>query len=242
MKKGYGVFGTAYEIMLRNDLHDLNSIDHKLIREMILLEPNSYQNLYSVQSVVPDMKEHELYDFAQSLRGSNDSVSIQNILTYTSKIAADYTIPFEEMRFGGTEYEILNRGTDWCADMARVAVVLLNCLGIPARILHLVNSEKAYYGHVIVEAYYEGKFGVIDPLYGYCFYEGEPLDAYTLMNEPNHLKDYDSEYKGYFKKIAISEYDPVNPDNDYSISGVNEYTQTILRTAHNGRWIMGEDK
>ena len=44
---------------------------------------------------------------------------------------------------------------------------------------------------MIVEAFYEGKFGVIDPIYGYCFYEGEPLDAYTLMCErlyPNAIE------------------------------------------------------
>lgn len=242
MKKGYGVFGKAYETMLRNDLHDLNSIDHKLIREMILLEPDSYPILYGAHPVAPDMRAHDLYDFAQSFRGSEDPVSIQNILAYTSKIANDFSLLFEEMQFGGKEQEILNRSTDWCADMARVAVVLLNCLGIPARILHLANLEKAYNGHVIVEAFYEGKFGVIDPLYGYCFYEGEPLDAYTLMSETAHLKDYDAEYRDLFRKIAISEYDPLDTDNDYSISSVNDYYRTLLSTAHNGRWLMGEDE
>ena len=242
MKRGYGVFGKAYEIMLRNDLHDLNSVDHKLIREMILLEPDSYIILYGVHPAAPDMKAHDLYDFAQSFRGSRDFVSIQNILVYTSKIANDYSLSFEEMQFGGTEQEILNRGTDWCADMARVAVVLLNCLGIPARILHLANLEKAYNAHVIVEAFYEGKFGVVDPLYGYFFYEGEPLDAYTLMNEPDYLKDYDMEYRNLFRKIAISEYDPLDTDNDYSISSVNDYYRTLLSTVHNGRWLMGEDE
>lgn len=73
MKKGYSVFGKAYEIMLRNDLHDLNSIDHKLIREMILLEVDSYPILYGVRPTAPDMKAHNLYDFAQSFRGGKDN-------------------------------------------------------------------------------------------------------------------------------------------------------------------------
>lgn len=241
MKKGYGVFGKAYEIMQRNDVHDLKSIDHKFMREMILLEPDSYQFLYGVHPTAPDMTEHDLYDFAQSFRGIQDSASIRNILAYTAKIASDFSLPFEEMEFGGTEREILNRGTDWCADLARVAVVLLNCLGIPARIVHLVNPEKAYNGHVIVEAFYEGKFGVIDPLYGYCFYENNPLDAYTLMNEPAHLQDYEADYRDLFRNIAINEYNPMDPDNDYSTSRVNDYTRTLLSTAHNGKWLMGED-
>ena len=89
MKKGYGVFGKAYEIMLRNDLHDPNSIDHKLMREMILLEPDSYPALYGGLPAAPDMKGHALYGFAQSFQGDADSASIRNILTHTSKIAAD---------------------------------------------------------------------------------------------------------------------------------------------------------
>ncbi len=46
MKKGYDVFGPAYGVMLRNDLHALESIDHKFMREMILLEEESYDFLY----------------------------------------------------------------------------------------------------------------------------------------------------------------------------------------------------
>ena len=31
MKQGYGVFGKAYEVMLRSDLHAPGSIDHQLM-------------------------------------------------------------------------------------------------------------------------------------------------------------------------------------------------------------------
>ena len=34
MKKGYGVFGKAYEVMFRNDMHDEDSIDHYILRNM----------------------------------------------------------------------------------------------------------------------------------------------------------------------------------------------------------------
>lgn len=41
MKHGYDIFGKAYGVMMRNDLHDINSIDHKFMREMILLDDES---------------------------------------------------------------------------------------------------------------------------------------------------------------------------------------------------------
>ena len=44
--KGYDVFGEAYGYMLRNDLHDINSIEHKLMQEQIKLDSVSEPFLY----------------------------------------------------------------------------------------------------------------------------------------------------------------------------------------------------
>ena len=46
MKQGYGIFGKAYEIMYRNDLHAKTSIDHSFLRDMILLNEESEEYLY----------------------------------------------------------------------------------------------------------------------------------------------------------------------------------------------------
>lgn len=54
MKKGYLVFGHEYSVMLKNDLHDGNSIDHKFLQEMILLDEESRHFLY--HSGVPEQE------------------------------------------------------------------------------------------------------------------------------------------------------------------------------------------
>lgn len=241
MKKGYDVFGPAYGVMLRNDLHALESIDHKFMREMILLDEESRDFLYQTAPVRIKMEAHELYSFAKRFKGNDDRQTMEHILRYTAKIASDYQTAFENMKFGGTEREILERGTDWCADMARVGAVLLQCNGIPARIVHLVNLEKAYNGHVVTEAFYEGKYGVGDFLYGYSFYDKRPLDAYDLMCRKRYLEGYPEEYASLYAAAAINEYDPMG-DNDYTVSLPNQYTIRIIETEHNGKWFMGEDK
>ena len=124
--------------------------------------------------------------------------------------------------------------------MARVVVVLLGCIGIPARVLYLADPERAYHGHSAVEAFYDGKYGAADPIYGYTFYDGGPLDAYTLMHEPQHLKHLPEEYRSLFQCIAVSRYDPMDPSNDYSVSAVNAYYRTVLTREHHGHWMMGE--
>ena len=44
-QRGYSVFGKEYEQMLRHDLHAENSIDHQLLRRMVLLDAVSYTHL-----------------------------------------------------------------------------------------------------------------------------------------------------------------------------------------------------
>lgn len=241
MKNGYDIFGKAYGVMMRNDLHDINSIDHKFMREMILLDDESRAFLYDNKPKPIDMRNHELYSFAKQFKGINDRQTIENVLSYAADIAKNCHDEFSEMKFGGTEKEILDRGTDWCADLARVGVVLLACNDIPARIVHLVNLEKAYNGHVVVEAFYEGKYGLCDFLYGYNFYENEPLDAYALMHCRRYLNDYSENYAGLYSAVAINEYDPMDKNNNYAISIPNQYTMNLIYTDHNDKWIMGED-
>lgn len=240
MKQGYDVFGPAYGVMMRNDLHALESIDHKFMREMILLDGGSREFLYRAAPAKINMEGHELYRFAMRFRENRERRTIGKALRFTAEIAADYQTAFEDMKFGGTEKEILDRGTDWCADLARVGAVLLQCNGIPARIIHLANLNKAYHGHVVTEAYYEGKYGVCDFLYGYCFYDGQPLDAYDLMCHKQYLEGCPEDYASLYSAAAISEYDPMG-DNDYTVSLPNQYTTNIINTDHGGKWFMGED-
>ena len=78
MKRGYDVFGKAYGTMLRNDLHDIHSVDHKFMKEMVYLEDESYDFLYNGKPEKIDMANHELYIFAQQFKGVNDKQTIIN--------------------------------------------------------------------------------------------------------------------------------------------------------------------
>ncbi|MDO4712066.1 MAG: hypothetical protein Q4A75_08820 [Peptostreptococcaceae bacterium] len=241
MRFGYDIFGKEYGIMLRNDLHHINSIDHKFLKEMCLLDDESHKFLYG-NVFHNDLRDHELYNFSQQFKGTNDFNTVINVLKFTSDIALNYNIDFNEMLFGGTEKEILERGTDWCADMSRLGAVILQSLGIPCRILHIADKNRAYYAHVVNEAYYDGKYGVIDFIFGYQFYDNKPISAKDILNDSSLLKDFPEDYTAMYSLIAISEYDPMDVNNNYLISKPNEYTLNIMNTNHNGKWIMGEDK
>ncbi|MBQ8598804.1 MAG: hypothetical protein IJ411_01625 [Oscillospiraceae bacterium] len=243
MKQGYDVFGEAYAVMLRKDLHHSASIDHELMRNMILLDPESVSALYSKAPDLPKgIVQHPLYNWAQQFRRSSAEDSVRKALAYVSTLAEQYTVPFEEMHFGGTEQQILQRGSDWCADLARVGLVLLNCLEIPARILHLADTSRAYWGHVVCEAYLNGRWAVCDFVHGFFL----PYSGWELHRErekiPALLGEERNWYAGYFRAVAVSDYDPMDERNDYSISEPNEYYLTMMRLDQNGQWLMGEEQ
>ncbi len=241
MQVGYDVFGKAYGVMLRNDLHSVASIDHHFLRTMVLLDDESYAVLYKNEPHRFDMSEHELYDLSQRFMKETAHDTIDAVLKFTNDMAMGYNASFEDMLFGGTEKQILERGTDWCADMARVCCVILKCLNIPCRILHVVNLRKAYNGHVVCEAFYENGYGVIDPIYGYRFYKDRPISGYDVLKNRHAFSIGDDSYMDLYGAIAINEYDPLDEKNDYSVARPNAYYLKIIGSAHHDQWFLGEE-
>ena len=239
--KGYDVFGKEYGCMLRNDLHDIHSIEHKLMQEMVRLDSISEPFLYGGHQISYPMENNILYSFAQRFKRDNDLESIKSLIHYTSQIATNYNTPLDEMYFGGTEKEILDRGTDWCFDLARLAAVILDCLGMTSRFVFVANPDKAYHGHVLIEVYYNNSWGVVDPLYGYVFYDNTPISAKDIYHS-SVLQELNEEYKNMFKQVAIVDYNPNDEENKYIISKCNKYTLTLNSIVQDGTWKLGEDK
>ena len=239
--QGYDVFGKAYGYMLRNDLHDINSIEHKLMQEQIRLDSISEPFLYGGYQISYPLENHEIYLFSQQFKTFNELDSIKLLIKYTNNIASNYNVPLEKMFFGGKEKEILDRGTDWCFDLARLAAVILDCIGLTSRFVFVADPNKAYHGHVLLEVYYDNSWGVVDPLYGYVFYETKPISAKEILFS-SQLQKMDEDYKNMFKQIAIAEYNPNDSDNKYIVSRCNEYTYKLNKIKQNGTWLLGEDK
>ena len=95
--KGYDVFGKEYGCMFRNDLHDINSIEHKLMQEMVRLDSISEPFLYGGYQISYPMENNILYSFAQRFKRDNDLESIKSLIHYTSQIATNYNTPLDEM-------------------------------------------------------------------------------------------------------------------------------------------------
>lgn len=252
MKQGFDVFNKAYGVMFRNDLHDKQSVDYQIVKNMILLDASSEGFLYDEKKYIinPTIKNHELYEFSKKLKGSTVLESIQNVVCFTKNIVSNFNVPFEAMLFGGTEKEIINRGTDWCADISRVGCALLQCLNIPSRMIILANTSKAYHGHTICEAIIDHQFMMCDFTYGTYGFLDKPYAVKSLLNDNKSLiniykkevlSDIDLTYiVGLYDKAAFCDYD-VTKNHRFLTSKPNEYYLRMMKLKHDGTWKLEEN-
>jgi len=259
--QGLGQFGPAYKVMLENDSHAPGSIDRILMENMVLLCSETVDYVYneytSIRSFYQKGTRPELEQCIEKavLGCHSDEEHIEAIARFTSGLQKKASDDLDLMQVGGTEEEIIARGSDWCADVARVGCALCQVAGFPARIISLVDSEKAYSGHVIMEVYRAKVWGAVDPLTNviYRHPEGKPASTWDLMNN-SRLIEYHSRgdstlytTPGQFRRAAISNYFVWHwKKYNYTVNKINNYYRSILEMSNKGwpgglRWLHGEE-
>ena len=165
--------------MLAGDAHAPGSVDRVLSQRMIRLDPATADYLYG--SYTPTTLRYrpgsrpELERFLRAATaGATDPEEIvDGIARWCADIAeAADDLSLDDLRMGGAEEAIVERGTDWCTDMSRVGCVLCQVAGLPARLVCLFNTTAAYSGHVIVEVLRQGRWGCVDVVNGVVYRHG----------------------------------------------------------------------
>lgn len=258
--QGPDQFGPAYKTMLENDTHAPGSIDRVLMEKMIRLCSETADYLYNeytpTRSCYQQDVRPELERYVETVLDCHSNEErIEAITRFTSGLGEKAEADLALMRVGGTEEEIIARGSDWCTDVARVGCALCQVVGFPARMVYLVDTAKAYSGHVIIEVYRAEVWGAVDPLTDviYCHTGGKPASTWDLMRLPRlierHSRDKPSPYVtvGQFRRAAISNYFVWRwGQYNYAVSEVNDYYRSILEMSAQGwpgglRWLYGED-
>lgn len=258
--QGLGQFGPAYKSMLENDAHAPGSVDRILGKNMVRLCSDTANYLYSeytpTRSLYRKGSHPELEQYVEKaiLSCHSDEERIEAIARFTANLQEKADDDLDTMLVGGTEEEIIARGSDWCADVARVACALYQIAGFPARIVCLIDTEKAYSGHVITEVCRDKVWGAVDPLINvrYRHSNRRPASTWDLMKNPyfieRHWKGESTSYTrvGQFREAAISNYFVwCWRQYDYTVSKINDYYRSILDMADQGwpgglRWLHGE--
>lgn len=249
MKKGIGIFGKQYEIGYKNDIHADGSVDRVLFEQMIRLDNDSVEYLYNSYTDLFNRYKsgNRAYfeNIVSTLKGQTDVNTVDNIISYCKNIVENCDTETEDFIFGGTEEEIVKRGTYWCTDIARVACIMFQIAGFPSRIIITANTKFAYCGHIVTEVYYNGKWGVTDPTNGVVIrhHDGVPASAWEIHQNPDITNQMGEQYES----VGISNY-YIDERNKYiyETSKVNDYYREILKHSDEKwaggiRWIHDED-
>ena len=257
---GPKAFGRAYRIMLDNDPHAPGSADHEIVASMIRLCDETAGYLYDgYTSRSIDYAEGTRPGLERSCAEAGSTASgpehrVAAIADLTRGLAGKSpAVGLSAMRFGGTEEQIIERGSDWCADVARVGCALNQVAGFPCRMVYLFDLHAAYSGHVIVEVHRSGKWGAVDSMCGVVYRTGDggPATTWELMNDADLVKRHAGPGAWYtkpeqFTAVGIANYHVRDAARyDYPVTGVNDYTRAVLAMADQGwpgglRWLHGE--
>lgn len=262
--RGLGVFGPAYRQMYERWPVAPASVDDVLYRQMVLLTSNSAPDLYRP----PEPSRYEkgsrpqLEPFVKGATEAamDEEVKVRGIARTVGQWSRDFeespaSSDYDNYRFGGVEEDILARGADNCAEVARVACALFQVAGLPARIGLLADTDKAYSGHVVCEVFFKGAWGAVDARTDvvYRHPDGRPASLWEVHRSPELVlthtgPDHAYSTPGQFRAVAITAYDIADASRyDYTESPINDYVREIWRMSNAGwpgglRWLFSEDE
>jgi len=259
--RGIGQFGSAYRVMLENDSNAQGSVDRVLAESMVKLCSKTANYLYkaytplkvSYRKGTRPILESRVKSIAAGC--SSDEESVERIALFTSRLQEKAEDDLDRIRIGGIEEDIIERGSEWCTELARVGCVLCQVAGFPARLVMLADTRKAYSGHAIIEAHQTANWGAVDTATGivYRHIGGKPASTWDLMKDAQLVKrHWRNESTLYtrpeqFRAATITNYFVWQwKDYNYTVSGLNDYYRSILNVANKGwpgglRWLHGED-
>ena len=146
---GVGQFGPAYRYMLENDSHAAGSVDRVLQEGMIRICAETADYLYGAHTPL-DIKYRkgsrpELEQcVSKASAGAGAEKAIERIAAFTAGLQERVAgSGLDDLLLGGTEEEILNRGSDWCTDVARVGCVLCQIARLPSRLVNLFDTGSS---------------------------------------------------------------------------------------------------
>jgi hypothetical protein len=259
--QGLNQFGPAYRLLLENDPHPPGSVDRVLMLSMIRVCEQTAGYLYGpfTDARVPYSPGTRpvLESVATEIRRTDpkDEAFVEGVARCASRLSDISPQGLDELKFGGSEEELLVRGSNWPTDVARVAAALLQVSGLPARIVFLADTDRPYSVHALVEVRREDRWGAVDPLANvvYRWEDGLPAKVWDLMRNPTllvaHYREGSLSYTkpSQFRAAAVANYPLGEIDRfNYSTGGVTDYYRPILEMADQGwpgglRWLHSED-
>ena len=254
--KGRTGFGIYDELLsLENDIHAPGTVDSVLFDEMIKLMPETADFLYTGYTPL-DIKFQKgtrpyLEKIVKSSIGNSDPTTIaKDLMNFCSNIPNNFPDPekstnsgfwtTDTVLFGGTEEELIKRGTDICTELSRVLCVLAQIAGLPARLIYLFDLNRKNWGHGVTEIFLQtsesSNWAVFDATSNVCYpmEGGRFASAWDLRNHPEIIENH-SDYmkkpyvaRAFYECSAVVNYFAWDLGKyDYRCNLINSYYRRI---------------
>jgi len=254
--KGRTGFG-SYDELLRpeNDIHAPGSVDSVLLDEMIKLVPETDDYIYTKYTPLA-LKYRKgsrpyLEKVVRDVAGRGDDASMAKaLMRWCNRIPFNFPTPekstengfwsTDTILFGGTEEELIKRGTEICTEQARVLCVLFQVAGMPARLVALFDMNRKNWGHGVTEIYIRSRrssgWAIFDATSDACYPKpkGGLASAWELHNHPELVDAHPSHGKEpyvdsvFYQCSAIVNYFVWDWQKyDYRWSFMSEYVRKI---------------
>jgi hypothetical protein len=165
-RTGFGMYDEL--LSLENDLHAPGTVDSVLLDEMVKLVPETARRLYADFTPVRAKYRKGERPYLEGIvrrvaDGPDDASRAKSLTRWCSKIQSSFPTPerstekgfwtTDTMLFGGTEEELIKRGTYVCTELSRVLCALAQVGGMPSRLVYLFDLKRENWGHGVVEIY-----------------------------------------------------------------------------------------
>ncbi len=181
------------------------TVDAVMFDHAVILEPATADYLYSDFTPVPQPYEPGTRVFLEKIvdrvtdgiRADGDrAIALMDWVrdlprTYTRGSWLTSGAGGGDLFHGGTEEEVIRKGSDMCNEMARVLGILAQVAGMPSRYVgHMVaidyDDVTASTGHGVSEIYIDGQWAYFDVRGRYFIKDdGSFASAWDLLNDPD---------------------------------------------------------
>ena len=253
MHIGLRGFSPAIDRLLEHRIYGEHTVDALLQDTAITVAPATYERL----SAPPDLSRFRLDELPHrrplltalvdhlDLRGmrrerlgrlARFTADLERLFPSPEHSAARgyYPTP-DDFWWGGTEEQVIAKGSDWCHEVARVYCALAQVAGIPARIVYTLGREDA---HAVAEAFADGAWTLVDPLAAkvYANAADGPFSVVDMARAgPAERRRATSGHEGpyvherFFEFAAVAEYRLSDAAHcDYSPSPCNAFYRALL--------------
>ncbi len=258
--KGRTEFGIYDELLsLKNDVHAPGTVDSVLSDEMIKLVPETAEYLYTDYTPLGVKYQRGTRPYLEKIVensiGKTDSTTkAKDFMDFCSNIP--YNFPDSEKStnagfwttdttlFGGTEEELIKRGTEICTELSRVLCVLAQVAGLPARLVYLFDLNRKNWGHGVTEIFVQtnesSNWAVFDATSNVCYPmpDGRLASAWDLRNNPEIIENHPEHKKKpyvasvFYECSAIANYSVWDWEKyDYRWNLINSYYRQIWESS-----------